>query len=120
LNLDVYCPGGSFGYYDQIELVINQPGGVGFLSLGSGYYAANIGGEATISAPITPAEDATLLANATLPSNIIMQVGGGYSAGDETMYWDNLRTTDIVPEPATLGVLGAGISMLMLRRRRKA
>jgi len=118
LNLDVYTPPSSYGYYDQIQLVINQPGGAGFLQLGNTYYSTNIGSETTITAPITPAQDAALAANPTLATNIIMQIGGGYSAGNETMYWDNLTAT--VPEPATLGLVGTGVSMLLLRRRRHA
>ncbi len=54
----------------------------------------------------------------TAISNVILQ---GYNAGNTyDIYWDNLRTSAVIPEPATLGVLGAmGLSALGFRVRRQ-
>jgi hypothetical protein len=117
IDLDVYAPAASFGYYLQVQIGINNSSaGIGFDALTS-YVGVNIGGETTLSAPISPALDA-LLAASPNPTAIFVQVGGGYSAGNETAYFDNLRSVD-VPEPATLSILGAGLGLLGLRRSRR-
>jgi hypothetical protein len=115
ITLDVYTPPASFGYYLQWQLIING-GGLGFDQL-PGQPSASIGNETTLSWPITPAMDATLAASNS-PAQIILQVGGGYSAGNETMYLDNLQTVS-APEPASIGLLGAA-GLLTLRRRHRA
>jgi len=66
--------------------------------------------------PVSSALAATLAASAHTTAMFI-QVGGGFSAGNETMYLDNLRATNL-PEPASLSMLGLG-GLTMLRRRRR-
>jgi len=119
LSIDVYNPGGSFGYYQQWDLDINNAD-TGFFSVNGYSYdrSGNIGGEATLTWTISPATRATL-ASSTNPTQLIFQVGGGYTGGNETMWLDNVRTTDIVPEPAslTLAILAVGATIWCGRRK---
>lgn len=118
LSFDVYAPGGSFGYYLQLDVDINNSD-TGFVSLdGNAYPGATIGGETTITVPISASLRSALAASSN-PTAIIFQVGGGYSAGNETFYLDNMRLTP-APEPATLALLGLGMAGGILLRRRSA
>jgi hypothetical protein len=55
-------------------------------------------------------------ASPTLPRPTAVRIFSGFGADGNTMGWDNLN---VVPEPATMLVLGAGAAFLA-RRRRKA
>ena len=118
LSFDVYAPGGSFGGYLQFDVDINNAD-TGFVSLDSySYPSATLGAESTITVPISVALQAELAASLN-PTTLDIQVGGGYSAGNETFYLDDIRLTP-VPEPATLALFGLGMAGVMLLRRRNA
>jgi len=118
LSFDVYAPGGSFGYYLQLDADIDNSD-TGFVSLdGNAYPGATIGGETTFTMPISASLRTTLAASSNSTA-LIFQVGGGYSAGNETFYLDNIRLTP-APEPATLALAGVGMAGLMLFRRRNS
>jgi hypothetical protein len=80
-----------------------------------------------ISIPYTPDFDPT----ATF-ANITLEIDPGYNYGWDSsnpnaipyaayMYMSNVQLSNVaVPEPATLGVVGASLTMLLMRRRRKA
>ena len=106
LNLDVFAPSSSFGGFLQFDVDLNN-NDTGFQSLDSfSYPATTIGSETTMSFAISPSIAATLATSAN-PTTIIIQVGGGFTAGNETMYLDNLTTT-VAPEPASLSLIGLG------------
>jgi len=116
LRFNVYAPAGSFGGYLQLDVDINNAD-AGFVSLdGYSYASATIGGESTISVPISSALRNTLAASAN-PTTLVIQVGGGNTTGNETFYLDNLQVTQ-VPEPsvAALAALGS-LGVLVARKR---
>jgi hypothetical protein len=96
---------GAFGYFLQFDVVANNAD-LGYRSLDNFTYsdAALIGGQKTLKFTI-PSDVKTSLAASTNPTQIIIQVGGGYSyaytnqsttppsnpAVYETFYIDNLR-----------------------------
>ena len=89
LSFDVFTPSGSFGGFLQFDVDLNNSA-LGFVSLdGFSYPSVTIGSESTISVPITAAQRATLAGSGT-GTTIILQVGGGFTAGNETFYIDNL------------------------------
>jgi hypothetical protein len=109
ISIDVATPvSGCFGYYLQWDLVISQPGGLGYVSVDNYSYSgdANIGGSNTLTWTISTNISAGLAANPLLPSYLVFQIGGGFSSGvTNTMYLDNLRATSLGPlEPAQLWV----------------
>jgi hypothetical protein len=115
MSLDVYTPNASFGYYCQFQLgLVNND--TGYVALNPVYTGTGIGSETTITVPISPSVAATLAASSN-PTQLFIQIGGGYTAGNETMYLDNLR---VVPEPSTFALLGFGVLGLVgvARRRR--
>ena len=116
LSFDVYAPGGSFGYYLQFDVDINNSD-TGYQSLDSySYPGVSIGGETTITVPISASLQSALAASPN-GTSIYIQVGGGFSDGNETFYLDNIR---LVPEPATLALFGLGMAGVMVFRRRNA
>jgi len=97
VSVDIDVPtGGSFGYYLQWDLSVNQPGGLGSVSVDGGQYtqAASIGGQATMTFKIPASIRAALLANPTLPCYLSYAIGGG-SSGAMSIYLDNLRVTPL-------------------------
>jgi hypothetical protein len=105
ISVDVLTPtGGSFGYYLQFDMEINQPGGAGTVSLDGGSYNQSpaIGGsESTLTWPVSAAVRAALVSNPTLPTYITFKIGGG---GGGTMYMDNLRAGILPPSQGSLWV----------------
>ncbi len=105
LSVDVLTPvGGSFGYYLQFDLEVNQPGGAGTVSLDGGDYSQSpsIGGpQSTLTWPVSPAVRAALASNPSLPTYLTFKIGGG---GGGTMYMDNLRAGILPPSQASLWV----------------
>jgi hypothetical protein len=101
ITLDVLVPvAGSFGYYQQWNLVVNQPGGLGTSNYDGGCYcqSPSIGGpESTLIFTIPAGVRAALAANPTLPSYLTFQIGGGGGAyGNEmAIYIDNLRMWEV-------------------------
>lgn len=116
VDLDIYTPPASFGYFLQFDIDINNAD-TGFVSLDSySYPATTIGAEYTLSVPVSSALAATLAASSN-PTAIYIQVGGGFTAGNETMFLDNLRAVNL-PEPASFSLLGiTGLTLLRRRRR---
>lgn len=116
VTLDVYTPPGSFAYYLQVQFWINNAD-TGYQQL-TLYLGTTIGSETTLTFAIPTAIAATLSSSSN-PTQMGFQVGGGYTAGNETMYLDNLQTVP-VPEPATAALMGIGGAGLLLIRRRRA
>jgi hypothetical protein len=117
LSLDVYTPGGSFGYYLQTQMWINNAD-TGYNQLAGGaYLSTTIGSETTLIFSLPPTLAAALAASSN-PTQIGLQMGGGYSAGNETVYLDNLQAIP-APEPTTLALIGLGAAGLLAIRRRK-
>jgi hypothetical protein len=87
INLDVYTPPGSFGSFLQIQLDYNNID-TGYTAASS-YIGTAIGSERTISFTLTAAQQSALAAS-TNPTSLTLQIGGGYTSGNETFYLDNL------------------------------
>jgi hypothetical protein len=116
LSLDVDTSPGAFGYYAAFDFDINNAA-TGYESLdGYDYMGTAIGSEYTFTIPISPSI-ASALAASNDPTSINIQLGGGSGAG--TLFLDNLRATP-VPEPVSIGAIVSGVSLLALRRHRKA
>ena len=115
VSLDVYTPPGSFGFFLQFDIDVNNAD-TGFQSLDSfSYPSTTIGSETTITVPVSPTLQAEFAASSN-PTQFAIQIGGGSTTGNETMYLDNLRTVP-APEPASLGLLASGFLFLGRRRR---
>ncbi|MGW8181273.1 MAG: hypothetical protein ACWGQW_21290, partial [bacterium] len=97
----------NFGWGFQIDLEVNQPGGVGTLSVNDyfyeGIYNPQLGsGQAnTITWPVLQAVRTALNAFPNLPCYLTLSVGGG---GGGTVYFDNLRLSMIPQVEADLWV----------------
>lgn len=117
ISLDIFTPPASFGFFLQFDIDLNNAD-AGFTSIdGFSYPATVIGSEYTWSYAI-PAAYAAALAASSNPTQIAIQIGGGFSDGNETMYLDNLRVTPI-PEPSTIALLGLSlVGLIGLARRR--
>jgi hypothetical protein len=117
LQIDVYTPTGSFGHYLQLDVDLDNAD-AGYHSIYNFYFMdTNIGSETTLRYYFTPPEglagtlfaDAkpdsqtfynsvvsqnavyqAALARSPNPTGIFIEVGGGYTTGQETMYVDNL------------------------------
>jgi hypothetical protein len=117
VSFDVNVPGGgqgSFGFFLQFDLTVNQQGGIGYQSVDGYTYSqsANIGGQKTLTFAIPAGIRSGLAANIGLPASLNFQIGGG---GGGNLYLDNLRVQ--VPEPGTMALLGLGAGALILMRR---
>jgi hypothetical protein len=125
ISFDVYAPPASFGYYLQFEAATQtNAAGYPYAGLAANYSATNIGQETTLTTPITPAENATFAADAAqgISTLLDLQVGGGYTAGNETFEIDNVVATvpDAAPEPTSLALFGAaGVGLASRRRARR-
>jgi len=119
LLLDVDTTPAAFGYFLQLDAEINNAD-TGFVSVDSyAFPSTTIGSETTVSFAISPTIAAELAASSN-PTQIEISAGGGSGGG--TMYLDNLRGNGpavVLPEPMSLGAIGAGSALLMLRRHRR-
>jgi hypothetical protein len=119
VSIDVFAPAGSFGGYWGFDIDFDNAA-TGFESLDGFTYggadAPPIGTEDTITVSVTPSQNAALAASGD-PTQLFVQMGGGYTAGSETVYFDNLQAT-VVPEPASMSMLGLAAIGLLGRRRR--
>ena len=117
LSLDIYTPPGSFGYYLQFDVDLNNAD-IGYQSIdGYSYPATVIGSEYTLTIPIPSGISSGLKASSN-PTQIAIQIGGGYSSPADTMYLDNLRVVE-VPEPSTIALVGFGLLGLFCVRSRR-
>ncbi|HEY2762017.1 MAG TPA: autotransporter-associated beta strand repeat-containing protein, partial [Pirellulales bacterium] len=99
VSFDVYTPPGSFGFFLQFDVDVNN-NDTGFVSLdGFSYPGTTIGQQTTITVPVTPALRAALAAS-TNTTTMDIQVGGGFTSGNETFTLDNIRTV-VATTPST-------------------
>lgn len=112
LTLDVYAPLGSFGGNLSILMFIVTPGLAGTMLNSE---ATTIGQETTLTFNIPTSLNTALAAS---PNGTDIQIDGigGFTAGNETVYLDNLRTVAI-PEPAPLEWHGLGILLIVIAHR---
>jgi autotransporter-associated beta strand protein len=101
VSIDVKTPSGSFGFFQQWDMVVNNAD-TGYTSVDGYSYpqSPSIGNQSTLTFNI-PASISSVLATSTNPTQIIFQVGGGHTAGNDTMYVDNLQA--ILAPPVTFG-----------------
>jgi hypothetical protein len=97
-----------FNWGIQIDLAVNQPGGMGYMSVTGGNYPGGVFGDAltnsstnTLTFPVVQAFRTALDAYPHLPCYLILKVGGG---GGGTIYIDNLRATPIPQVQGSLWV----------------
>ncbi len=123
--------GGNGGAAGGIEMIANNPlgsnsgpDGGDLITAGAWHtYAINIGAVGKAGGPYIKGF-AGATADGVLTSttgkgaleHIAIQAAGG--DGPYTIYMDNFRQADCVPEPATLAALGLGLTALIARRRR--
>ncbi len=100
VSLDVFAPSGSFGGALGIDMDIGN-NAIGFESLDNyTYQSPTIGTESTITVPISSSL-ASELATSGDPTQFYIQVGGNYTPGNETIYFDNLRAINNATTPQT-------------------
>jgi hypothetical protein len=96
VSIDVLTPvAGSFGYYQQWDLHVVQPGGAGDISLDGNTYNQSplIGGpQSTLTWAIPAIVRQSLAGHPTLPTYFTFSIGGG---GSGTMYVDYLRVNPL-------------------------
>jgi hypothetical protein len=117
---NVYTNGaGSTGYYQQWDIdIYNADVAPSGMSLdGYNYQGVNTTGLTTLTVPISSSL-ASALAASSNPTQIVFQVGGGNSAGNDQFWIDNLNIT-VAPEPASAALLGLGALPLLAARRRR-
>ena len=122
VTLDVYTPGGDFGYFLQWDLTLNQQGtgGLGYQSVDNyNFQSTANGSESILTWTIPTSMQATLAANPTLATSVNLQIGGGYTSTSDAVYLDDFTITD-VPEPSTMALCGLGMAGLVALRRRAA
>lgn len=121
---NVYLPAGpATGGVQQWDIDINNSD-TGFVSLtGFSYPAATLPNQAANS-PLTyrfvvtvPSTLRNELAASLNPTQIIFQVGGGNTPGNDQFWIDNL-TTGVIPEPTSFSFIVIS-TLPLLRRRRK-
>jgi len=115
ISIDVLTTPGSFGFFQQWSAVVNNAD-TGYTSLDGFAFSQSpvIGSQSTLTWTV-PAGVRTTLAGSANPTEIIFQVGGGNSAGNNSMFLDNVRTTE-VPEPAMLSLVGLACVSVIRRR----
>jgi hypothetical protein len=126
VSIDFFAPSGALGYGPQIDLDIDDgsgvPGGTGFTSTdGYSYPTPANGLEVTQTYTLSAALRAELAVDAASTGvNLVIQAGSGAATAPSIpeLYIDNIVAVAPVPEPATLGLLAAGASALLMRRRR--
>ena len=105
ITLDVDVPtAGSFGWWMQCDMWVNQPGGVGSVSLDDNCYCQyppGGGGTAVLTFPVSQSVRSILLSNPSLPTYLTLRFNGG---GQGTLYFDDLQATLLPPAPAQLWV----------------
>ncbi|MGA2750510.1 MAG: hypothetical protein ABSG59_17195 [Verrucomicrobiota bacterium] len=94
ISLDVDVPtAGSFGWWMQCDMWVNQPGGLGSMSLdGNCYcqYPPGGGGTAVLTFPVSEQVRIAMASHPTLPTYLTLRFNGG---GAGTLYFDNLGVT---------------------------
>jgi len=127
VTIDFFAPSGALGYGPQVDLDVNGGPTFGYQSLdGYGYPSFANGVEVTMTFPITPAQQSQLGLDAIggYGSDLVLQLGSGKPTATSipVLYIDNIQAIPgpppVVPEPATLGILGAAAGALMIRRRK--
>jgi hypothetical protein len=123
ISLDVTTPGGSFGYYLQFDLDIYSSSGVYGASLDDySYQGVSIGGTTQLSwtlADLSPSQLALIDGDPSAFTQFVFQIGGGYTAGNESMTVDDFDITNTVPEPSSMALFGMGAAALLKFARRR-
>lgn len=117
ISVDVFVENIGSPIYQQWDLTYNNAD-TSYQSIDGYSFSQSpvIGQQSTLTWTVPASLNAIMAASAN-PTALFFQVGGG---GGSTFHIDNLRYTAIVPEPATLSLLGIGsLGLFLLARRRK-